>query len=323
VRYKNLGKSGIKVSELSFGSWLTFGSALDSDGAKLLMKAAFERGINFFDNAEVYANGRSETIMGEALRAFKREDLVISTKIFWGGEGPNDTGLSRKHLIEGTRNSLKRLKIDYVDLLFCHRPDHSTPIAETVLAMDYIVRSGMAFYWGTSEWSAERIQEAFEYATMHHLIPPTMEQPEYNMLVRNRVEKEYAPLYERYGLGTTIWSPLASGILTGKYNSGVPKGSRLEMQPWLRDRLTDETLDVTRELAKIAQSLNCSMAQLAIAWCLKNRNVSTVIMGATSVKQLEENLTALEARDRLGKGDMEQIEKILALLPSPSAVLNG
>lgn len=311
MQYNRLGKAGIKVSRLSFGSWLTFGSNLDVKSARSCMRRAFERGVNFFDNAEVYGHGKSETIMGEVLKDFRREDLVVSTKIFWGGEGPNDTGLSRKHLLEGTKAALKRLQLDYVDLIFCHRPDFDTPVEETVRAMDSIVRSGMAFYWGTSEWPAQRIEEAYKIAGQLGCIPPSMEQPQYNLLARERVEKEYAPLYEHYGMGTTIWSPLASGILTGKYNNGIPPGSRLADQQWLREKLTPQVIELTNKLAKIAQLLDCSLSQLAIAWCLKNPNVSTVILGATTTAQLDENLDALAIVERLNDSIMNQIAQCL------------
>jgi voltage-dependent potassium channel beta subunit len=311
MEYNKLGNSGLRVSELSFGSWLTFGSNLDVASARTCMRQAFESGVNFFDNAEVYGHGKSEIVMGEALKDFRREDLVISTKIFWGGEGPNDTGLSRKHLIEGTKNALKRLQLDYVDLLFCHRPDPSTPVEETVRAMDYLVRSGFAFYWGTSEWPAERLVEAYEIARAINCIPPTMEQPQYNMLVRERFEVEYAPLYKKYGLGTTIWSPLASGILTGKYNDKIPPGSRLAEQEWLREHLTPATLAIVKNLGALARDLGCTTAQLAIAWCLKNPNVSTVILGATNTNQLNENLGALAVKPKLTPELMKSIDKIL------------
>ncbi|MBX7144799.1 MAG: aldo/keto reductase [Oligoflexia bacterium] len=309
--YNRLGRAGLKVSELSFGSWLTFGSDYDPKSAASIMHLAVESGINFFDNAEVYANGRSETIMGQALKEFRRESLVISSKIFWGGEGPNDTGLSWKHLVEGTKNSLKRLQIEYLDLLFCHRPDPNTPIEETVRAMDYLVRSGYTFYWGTSEWPAEAIEEAYSLAAKLNCVPPTMEQPQYSMLVRSRVEVEYAPLYKKYGLGTTIWSPLASGVLTGKYNKGIPDGSRLAQQEWLKDRFLPHGIDVVKGLEPIAKDLGCSTGQLAIAWCLKNPHVSTVILGASNAQQLKENLGALNAKDQLNETLMKQIEAIL------------
>lgn len=315
MKYNRLGKAGIKVSEISFGSWVTFGGALDLNNAKACMRAAFEGGVNFFDNAEVYAKGQSEVLMGQALSDFRREDLVISTKIFWGGEGPNDVGLSRKHLMEGINNSLQRLGLDYVDLLFCHRPDPDTPIEETVLAMNDIVRGGLAFYWGTSEWSSAEIEEAFEIAARLNCIAPSMEQPQYNMLVRDRFEKEYNPLYERYKLGTTIWSPLASGVLSGKYNDGIPVNSHQDRVHWAERHLTEENIVKFKEIKKVADDLDCTMAQLAIAWCLKNPNVSTVITGATSVDQVKENLMASQVCDRLDDGVMKRIEGILENRP--------
>lgn len=318
MQYNNLGKAGIKVSELSFGSWLTFGGSYDLDVARTMLRTAFDRGVNFFDNAEVYAHGKSESIMGVALKEFKRSDLVISTKLYWGGDGPNDTGLSWKHLVEGTRASLKRLQLEYVDLLFCHRPDFTTPVEETVRAMDYLIRSGQVFYWGTSEWPADRLEEAYQVARDTNCIPPVMEQPQYNMLWRERLELEYAPLFRKYGLGTTVWSPLASGVLTGKYNDGIPKGSRLEQNEWLRDVLTPENLERVRKLAVVAKSIGCSLPQLAIAWCLKNQQVSTVILGASTVAQLEENLDAAHYKSSLSPTVMNEIESILGNKPGKS-----
>jgi len=312
MKYNNLGKSGIKVSELSFGSWVTFANQLDLGAAKECLHSAFELGVNFFDNAETYAHGQSELLMGKAIKDLRREDLVISTKIFWGGQGPNDTGLSWKHLIEGTKNALKRLDLEYVDLIFCHRPDHSTPIEETVRAMDNIVRRGWAFYWGTSEWSAEQITSAYELAEMYGCVPRTMEQPQYNMLERDRVEKEYALLYKNFGIGTTRWSPLASGALCGKYNNGVPKEASKERTQWAERYLSEKNLAVLKQIEKIAQNLDCTMAQLALAWCLKNPNVSTVITGATSVKQIQENMKAADIKDKLTNEVMAEIAKVLS-----------
>lgn len=309
--YRNLGKSGLKVSELSFGSWITFGTNLDLQGVKECMRAAYEGGVNFFDNAEAYGEGAAELLMGEALKEYKRDQLVISTKIFWGGRGPNMTGLSWKHLVEGTRNSLRRLQLDYVDLLYCHRPDPGTPIEETVRAMDYLVRSGHAFYWGTSEWSAEDIEKAYQVAKELQAIPPTMEQPQYNLFHRDRVEREYLPLFKRYGLGATVWSPLDVGILTGKYNQGIPTGSRLERNVELQSSLTDEKIAKVKHLTSIANELGCSMAQLAIAWCLKNQHVSTVIMGATQPQQVFENLKASHFKNSLTSEIMQKIDNIL------------
>lgn len=317
MKYNNLGKAGIKVSEISFGSWLTFGNQLDTEGVKAGLRTAYENGINFFDNAEAYANGLSESLMGMALKEYRREDLVISTKIFWGGKGPNDRGVSRKHLLEGTWNSLKRLQLDYVDLIFCHRPDPTTPIEETVFAMDYLIRNGLALYWGTSEWSAEQLKEAYQIADKRNLIAPTMEQPQYNMFVREKVEKEFKPLYEKYGLGLTTWSPLASGVLTGKYNEGIPEDSRLAKFKGLKDEfekgglLSQENIEKVKKLTKIANDLGATMAQLAIAWLLKNPNVSTVITGASRAEQVKENVKAAEIKEKITEDVMEEIENIL------------
>lgn len=312
MQYNKLGKHGIKLSELSYGSWVTFGKQLDLAAVKVLMRAAVDGGVNFFDNAETYASGQAEILMGQALKDYRREDLVVSTKIFWGGKGANDTGLSWKHLMEGTRNSLKRLDQDYVDLLFCHRPDPTTPMEETVRAMDTIVRRGWAFYWGTSEWKAEQIEEAHRVAAATNSIPPAMEQPEYSMFEREKVEKEFAPLYAKYGMGTTIWSPLCYGVLTGKYNKGIPKGSRLEKEEWLRDAVTPERIAKVEKLMGIAQELGCTMAQLALAWCLKNPNVSSVILGATKTEQIRENLGAVKVKEKLTPDWMRRIESALA-----------
>ena len=311
MKYRRLGKAGLQVSELSFGSWLTFGPQLDIAHVKKLMRQAFDAGVNFFDNAEAYAKGQAEELMGVALEEYRREDLVVSSKIFWGGPGPNDEGLCWKHLMEGTNNALRRLRLEYVDLLFCHRPDPDTPIEETVRAMDVIVRQGKAFYWGTSEWSGQQIEEAHSLAKELGCIPPVMEQPEYNMFARDRVEREYAPLYERYGMGTTTWSPLSSGILTGKYNEGIPEDSRLARQSWLQSRLSEERIATVRELQGVADEIECSMGQLAIAWCLRNEHVSTVILGASSSAQLEENLGASDVVDRLTDDVMARVAAIL------------
>lgn len=325
MEYRHLGRSGLQVSALSFGAWVTFGKQLDEDMAYQCMKAAFDAGVNFFDNAEVYADGQAEILMGRVIKraGWKRSDLVISTKIFWGGKGPNDVGLSRKHIIEGTNAALARLQLDYVDLIFCHRPDIRTPIEETVRAMNYLINQGKALYWGTSEWSAAQIMEAYGIARREHLIPPTMEQPQYNMLHRERVEKEYAPLYREIGLGTTVWSPLASGILTGKYNEGIPAGSRMSLEgyEWLRQRLESPegqaNLEKARRLAPIAAELGCTQAQLALAWCLKNPNVSTVITGASRPEQVVENMAALDVVPKLTDEVMARIEDILQNKPTP------
>lgn len=311
MHYNNLGKSGLKVSEISLGSWITFGKQIGLDEIKSLMHAAYENGINFFDNAEAYAHGEAETLMGKAIQDFHREELVISTKIFWGGNGPNDTGLSRKHLIEGTKNSLRRLQLEYVDLLFCHRPDPNTPIEETVLAMDYLVRGGFAFYWGTSEWSADQIETAFKTAEQLNCIKPTMEQPKYNLFSRDHLEKDYLKLFEKYGLGTTIWSPLASGILSGKYNQGIiPRDSRLANEAWLVPDNFMHLIEKTKQLSTLAQELNCTLSQLAIAWCLHNPHVSTVITGATKLEQLTENLGAIEVKAKLTPEILKKIDTL-------------
>ena len=287
MEYRFLGKSGLKVSELSLGAWVTYGGQVGEDIAFECMTTAYEQGVNFFDNAEAYAKGNAEIVMGNVIRkaGWKRTDLVISTKIFWGGEGPNDTGLSRKHLIEGANSSLKRLQMDYVDLIFCHRPDIFTPIEEIVWTMNILIQQGKAFYWGTSEWPASMIMDAYGIAMREHLIPPTMEQPEYHMFARNKVETEYSHLYKTIGLGTTIWSPLASGLLTGKYNLDIPKDSRANLPEydWLKSEILSEESKIkiqkVRKLEPIANELDCTLAQLALAWCLRNPNVSTVITG--------------------------------------------
>jgi len=311
MQYNKLGKAGIRISEISLGSWITFSKQIDLNEAKTLMHAAYDHGVNFFDNAETYAHGEAETMMGKVLQEFQREKLVISTKIFWGGEGPNDTGLSRKHLIEGTKNSLRRLQLDYVDLLFCHRPDPSTPIEETVLAMDYLVRGGYAFYWGTSEWSADQIEAAFKTAEHLNCIKPTMEQPKYNLFFRDHLEKDYLKLFEKYGLGTTIWSPLASGILSGKYNQGIPSDSRLAKEAWLVPDNLMQLVEKTKKLSVLAHDLDCTLSQLAIAWCLHNPNVSSVITGATKMDQLLENLGAIAVKSKLTPDVMKKIDTMM------------
>lgn len=321
MQYRYLGRSGLKVSSLSFGSWVTFGTQLDVRGARTCMELAHDAGVNFFDNAEVYAEGDSERIMGEVLRdtGWPRESYLISTKVFWGGNGPNDRGLSRKHIIEGTHAALRRLGLDYVDLLFCHRPDLHTPVEETVWAMNLLIQQGKALYWGTSEWSAARILEAVLVAERNHLIPPCVEQAQYNMFTRHRVEVEYEPLYRLLGLGTTIWSPLASGLLTGKYESGMQPGTRLTIAglEWLRAKLENEEgvrrIAKVKRLVPIAEELGSSVAQLAIAWCLLNPNVSTVLTGASRPSQLVENLKAIDLV--LAASTCEAIEAVLENKP--------
>lgn len=316
MKYRRLGRSGLKVSELSLGAWVTYGGQVGDEIATECMTAAYDAGVNFFDNAEAYADGEAEVSMGKVFRktGWRRESLVVSTKIFWGGDGPNDTGLSHKHVIEGVHAALRRLQLEYVDLAFCHRPDPNTPIEETVRAWDILVRQGKVFYWGTSEWSAAAIQEAHAFATENGLTPPVMEQPQYNMFVRDRVEQEYLPLYEKFGYGTTTWSPLASGVLSGKYNDGIPKGSRADLphMAWLKDDMFQPgRIERVRKLAKLAGELGCTTSQLAIAWCLRNPHVSTVITGASRKAQVVENMRAAEVAERLTDDVMKRIEGIL------------
>jgi voltage-dependent potassium channel beta subunit len=319
--YRRLGKSGLQVSALSLGAWVTYGEQVDEEVAVACMTAAYDQGVNFFDNAESYAQGRAETVMGNVIKKmdWRREDLVISTKVFWGGKGPNDTGLSHKHVIEGVNNSLRRLQMEYVDLLFCHRPDPDTPIEETVRAIDILIRQGKVFYWGTSEWSAADIMRADAIARQYNLTPPTMEQPQYNMFVRDRVEKEYEPLYDELGYGTTIWSPLASGLLTGKYNQGIPEGSRasLDGYKWLQNSvIRPDRIEKVQRLTPLADELDCTLAQLALAWCLANPNVSTVITGASRAQQVHENMKALAVVPHLTPDVMARIDEILDNKPS-------
>jgi len=324
MEYRNLGKSGLRVSELSYGSWVTFSIQLDKAKAKKTMKHAYDKGINFFDNAEAYASGASEKIMGEVLSdlGLQRDTYIVSSKVFWGGQAVTQRGLNSKHIRDACDSALKRLQVDYLDMYFCHRPDFHTPVEETVRAMDVLVKQGKILYWGTSEWSADRIREAYSIAYQYGLTPPSMEQPQYNMFHREKLEKEYLGLFSSEGLGTTIWSPLASGILTGKYNEGIPKGSRMTLPDYkfLRDGLESkkgaENIKKVIKLSKIAKKLDISMAQLSIAWCLKNKNVSTVILGATTTKQLDENIKAAENVRLLDDKVMNSIEKILKNRPS-------
>lgn len=318
MNYRKMGKHGLKLSELSLGSWVTFGGQVGEAVARDCMKVAYDAGVNFFDGAEVYSGGAAEKVMGKVLKRekWRREGLVLSTKIFWGGKGPNDVGLSHKHIIEGVHAALRRWQQDYLDLAFCHRPDPDTPIEETVRAFDILVKQGKIFYWGTSEWSAEDVLKAHDVAVKHGLTPPAMEQPQYNLLTRDRFEKEYAPLYEKLGYGTTIWSPLASGILTGKYAGGkMPKGSRLsiDQNAWLKDLVaTPERIEAASRLEPLAKELGCTMAQLALAWCLKKPHVSTVILGASKPQQVKENLKALDVAAKLDDAWLQRIEKTLA-----------
>ncbi|HEY8327104.1 MAG TPA: aldo/keto reductase [Rhodanobacter sp.] len=319
--YRRLGTSGLQLSALSFGAWVTFGKQVGRAQARELLALAHDRGVNFFDNAETYNNGVAEQVMGDVLAdlRFPRDSYCVSSKVFFGAVDkplPTQRGLSRKHVMEACHQALQRLRVDYLDLYFCHRPDPDTPVAETVAAMDTLIRQGKVLYWGTSEWPAEAIHEAHRIARENHLVAPVMEQPQYNLLHRERVELEYAPLYEAYGMGTTIWSPLASGLLSGKYNDGVPADSRLA-QPgyeWLRESVLghgDERLGKVRALQPIAAELGTSLAQLAIAWCLLNPHVSTVMLGASKREQLAQNLDALELLPRLDAAVAQRIRQVV------------
>ncbi len=322
MQYKNLGKSGLQVSRLSLGSWLTFGKQISDDTAEALMTYAYEQGINFFDNAEIYARGKSEEVMGAILKkkGWSRDSYIVSSKAFFGigGELPTQKGLSRKHLIEACEAALKRFQLDYLDLYYCHRPDKQTPIEETVWTMHQLIMQGKILYWGTSEWSAQEIMEAHMFAKQNHLIGPIVEQPEYNMFVRNKVEVEFSQIYKSVGLGTTIWSPLASGILSGKYNDQFPDGTRLGMDglEWLKERnLTQERITAVLALGLLAKELGLSLPVMSLAWCLKNPNVSTVILGASKLHQLQENMQALGAQELLTPDVMQRIEDILQNKP--------
>jgi voltage-dependent potassium channel beta subunit len=315
MEYRRLGNTGLKLSVLSFGSWVTFHNQLGNDTARACMQAAWEAGVNFFDNAEVYAGGKSEAIMGRTVRelGWPRESFVISTKLYWGlRDGPNTKNtLNRKYLMHAIDGSLERLGLEFVDLLFCHRPDPDTPVEETVWAMSDIVAAGKAHYWGTSEWSADAIEEAYEIAERYNLRKPVMEQPQYNLLWRDRVEHEYAPLFEKRGMGATVWSPLASGALTGKYLGGIPEDSRAALPgyEWLREHiLTPANDDKIRRVLEVAEELGCTPAQLAIAWCAKNPWVSTVITGASRVEQVHDNMGALQIIPRLTADVIARLE---------------
>ncbi len=316
--YNRLGRTGLKVSRFSLGSWVTYGGQTDDAVARACLIAAHEAGVNFFDNAEAYAEGHAEVVVGRVLRELRREDLVISSKVFWGGPGPNDVGLGRKHVVEACNAALRRLQVDYLDLYFCHRHDPETPVEEVVRTMNLLIQQGKVLYWGTSEWTAEQLDEAWAVADRLGLEGPAMEQPQYNMLHRDRVERELAPLVERRGLGLTIWSPLASGLLTGKYNDGVPADSRLGQLEWLKELVLDDPakLDTARQLGQVAADLGCTPAQLALAWASKCPSVSTVITGASRVEQVHENLAALDLVDALDEGVMARIEGILANKPA-------
>ena len=321
MEYRRLGKTGLQVSALSLGSWVTFGDQITDDVAEALMIKAYEGGVNFFDNAETYASGKSEIVMGKILKklAWDRSTYLVSSKAFWGGTLPNQKGLMRKHVIEACHGALKRLQVDYLDLFFCHRPDIHTPIEETVWTMHNLIQQGKIFYWGTSEWSAQQITEAHYWAERHHLIGPVMEQPQYNMFERKKLEQDFIPLFKNFGLGTTIWSPLASGILTGKYLDKLPEDSRMNMKNmgWLKDRALSDTEkhDKVKELYKLSQELGISVTNMALCWCLKNPNVTTVILGASKVAQLEENLKCETAMPKLTPEVIEKIDAILQNKP--------
>ena len=319
--YRSLGRSGLQVSAFSFGAWVTFGKQIGDPVAKKLLHTAYDAGINFFDNAEAYADGQAETVMGAILKksGWRRSSFLVSSKVFFGYEDdkPNQTGLSRKHVFEAAHAALARLQVDYLDLYYCHRPDPATPILETARAMHDLITQGKVLYWGTSEWSAAQLKEAYRLCAEHNLYAPTTEQPQYNLFHRTRVEKEYAPLYRDHGLGTTIWSPLASGLLTGKYNAGVPKNSRLDApgMEWLRDMILkqpgiEKKLAAVPKFAALADELGTTLPRLALAWCLKNPHVSTVILGASRPEQLTENLGALDLVDKLTPAVLKRLETI-------------
>ena len=320
MRYRNLGKSGLKVSELSYGSWVTFSFQLDTELATKMLKIAYDSGVNFFDNAEAYANGEAEVIMGKALKTlgFTRDTYCVSSKAFWGGQQPTQRGLSAKHLTDACNAALRRLQVDYLDLFFCHRPDPETPIEETVRAMHALVMQGKIIYWGTSEWEAAQIEEAYQIAEKYYLMPPTMEQPEYNMFNRSKLEKEYLDLFNKRGLGTTIWSPLASGLLTGKSKNGITEDTRMNLSGYefLRERLESEVgrimVDKANQLQQLADTAGIPLVNLALGWCLQNKNVSTVILGASKSDQLKQNLKTLDYLDQFDDSLMQQIDKIIS-----------
>ena len=321
MEYRRLGRSGLKLSALSYGAWVTFGRQVERKQAADLLALAHDCGVNFFDNAETYAAGDAERVMGQALKDINRprDSYCVSSKVYFGARtdpAPTQRGLSRKHVREACDQALERLQLDYLDLYFCHRPDEDTPVEETVFAMDTLVRQGKVLYWGTSEWPAERIREAHEIARAHHLHAPSMEQPQYNLLHRERFEVEYAPLYEDFGMGTTTWSPLASGLLTGKYRDGIPEDSRLNLAgyEWLREAVMDERgrLHKANAIADLAEQAGFAPAQFALAWCLKNPHVSTVLLGASKPAQLKQNLEAIEVVDRIDDALMQRVDAVLA-----------
>jgi voltage-dependent potassium channel beta subunit len=319
MNYRRLGKTGLKISELSYGSWVTFSNQLKLDEATKMMQLAYENGINFFDNAEVYAGGRSELIMGEVIKklGWTRDSFIISSKVFWGGDKPTQRGLSHKHIVDACNNALKRLQLDYLDLYFCHRPDPDTPIEESVRAMHTLIMQGKICYWGTSEWSASEIKKAFKIANDLNLTPPSMEQPEYNMFERRKMEKDYLSLFHAESLGTTTWSPLASGVLTGKYMNATPTGTRTEIRnfKFIRERIESEEYKPRHEmvikLSKISDEIGISLANMALCWCLKNDNVSSVILGASKQEQLKQNLDSINYLNLLDESVMKRINLIV------------
>ena len=320
MNYRRLGKSGLKLSELSYGSWVPFSFQLDVGVATECMKTAYDAGVNFFDNAEAYAEGESEVIMGKVFSEMEwsRDSYCVSSKVFWGGEKPTQRGLSRKHIHEACHAALKRLRVDYLDLFFCHRPDPETPIEETVRAMHSLILQGKIIYWGTSEWGADQIELAYKISEEKNLTPPTMEQPEYNIFNRSKMESEYIDLFANRGLGTTIWSPLASGILTGKYKNGIPDGTRMNLNGYefLKERLNSQKgkhmISTTNQLEKIADSVGIPLVNLALGWCLQNKNVSTVILGASNADQLRKNLKTVDYLNQFDDSLMQQIKKVIS-----------
>lgn len=323
MEYRTLGKAGLKLSALSYGSWVTFGTQVNESLALDLMKTAYDAGVNFFDNAEVYSGGKSEIIMGKVLKklGFRRDSFCVSSKVLMGGDLPTQKGLSHKHVIDACHAALHRLQVDYLDLYFCHRPDPATPIEETVRAMHTLIMQGKILYWGTSEWNVDQIQSAYGIARQYNLTPPTMEQPEYNLFERNKLEKEYLGLFKNEGLGTTIWSPIASGLLSGKYNNGIPEHTRLDVKgyEWLREKFESQDWKIkigkVRQLSKVADEAGIPMVNLALGWCLQNRNVSTIILGASKVKQLEQNLQTFNYMDQFTPDLLDKIEEIVGTKP--------
>lgn len=324
MEYRRMGRTGLQLSVLSYGSWVTFHKQLDDSLADRLMGIAYDQGVNFFDNAEVYARGESEKMMGRVLKTknWERSSYTVSSKAFFGWRGPankpNQTGLSRKHLTEACHEALQRLQLDYLDLYFCHRPDKQTPIEEVVWTMNILLQQGKILYWGTSEWSAQEIMEAHVFAAANRLVPPAMEQPEYNLFNRSKMENEYLQIFKNFGMGTTIWSPLASGLLTGKYNEGIPEDSRIAIPgfDWLKEKvMVENKLQKVRKLSAIATKLGTSLATLSIAWCISNPNVTTAILGATKTSQLEENLRAIEILPKLDSQVLKEIDEIMETRP--------